>query len=136
MPRRNASRARRRNADRNRKNLLALAAAEPQHDHAAAISSWRSALPRLPRQRLATRPSTARYEPPTTRTPGARDTPGSIAARERFEAALRDAGRGLAPILMRVCITDESPISWAGLNGRAETDGVPVLRLALDVLVE
>jgi hypothetical protein len=74
---------------------------------------------------------TMRYEPPTTRTPGARDTPGSIAARERFEAALRDAGRGLAPILMHVCITDELPTTWPGPTG-----GLPLLRVALDVLVD
>jgi hypothetical protein len=70
---------------------------------------------------------TVRWEPPTTRTPGARDTPGSIAARERFEAALRDAGRGLTTNLVHVCVTDESPTSWASLMGKAETDGLPVL---------
>jgi hypothetical protein len=42
----------------------------------------------------------------------------------------------LAPILVHVCIIDESPTSWAGLDGKAETDGVPVLRVALDVLVQ
>jgi len=77
-----------------------------------------------------------RWEPPTTRTSGARDTPGSIAARERFEAALREVGRGLAPIVMHVCVTDEPPTSWAGLNGKAETGGGPVLRVAPEVLVE
>jgi hypothetical protein len=49
-----------------------------------------------------------RWEPPTMRTPG--------------EAALRDAGRGLAPILLHVCVTDELLTGWAGLNGKAETD--------------
>jgi hypothetical protein len=37
---------------------------------------------------------------------------------------------------MHVCVTDESQTSWARLNGKAETDGVPLLRVALDVLVE
>jgi hypothetical protein len=78
---------------------------------------------------------TMRWEPPTPRGSGSRDTPGSIAARERFDAALREAGRGLAPILMHVCVTDEPPTSWAGLNGKAETDGLPVLRVALDTLI-
>jgi hypothetical protein len=36
---------------------------------------------------------------------------------------------------MHVCVTDEPPTSWAGLNGKAETHGLPVLRVALDVLV-
>jgi hypothetical protein len=79
---------------------------------------------------------TMRYEPPTTRTTGARDTPGSIAARERFEAALRDAGRGPSAMLMHVCVTDEPPSTWPGLNGRAATEGPAVLRMALDGLVE
>jgi hypothetical protein len=79
--------------------------------------------------------STIKWEPPTPRGLP-RDTPRSIAARERFEAALWNAGRGLAPGLVHVGITGESPTSWAGLNGKAEADGVPVLRLALDALVE
>jgi hypothetical protein len=33
-------------------------------------------------------------------------------------------------------VTDESPTSWAGLNGKAATDGMPVLRVALDVLAD
>jgi hypothetical protein len=70
------------------------------------------------------------------RTSCARDAPGSIAPRERFEAALREAGRGLAPIRMHVCVTDESLTSCAGLNRKTETDDVPVLRVALDLFVE
>jgi hypothetical protein len=159
MPRRNASRARRRNAKRNRRDLKAITAAVETADEPPKRRNARfqrvlerlgnrstitlhqfQAGDRLYRDYVASSSQigrlTARYEPPTTRAPDARDTPGSIAARERFEAALHTAGRGLAPILVHVCTTDESPTSWAGLNGKAETDGLPALRVALDVLVE
>jgi hypothetical protein len=44
--------------------------------------------------------------------------------------------RPLSPILVHVCLTDGSPSEWAGLNGSAERDGAPVLRLALDALAD
>jgi len=159
MPRRNRHRAARRIAERTKKNALALAAvgetaAEPKPRRNARFKTVieilrnRSAIT-LPQAQAAERlykdyaasGSTigrlvASYEPPTPRGSGSRDTPGSIAARERFDLALRDAGRGLAPILMHVCVTDEPPTTWPGLNGRAATEGLPVLRVALDVLSE
>jgi hypothetical protein len=39
-------------------------------------------------------------------------------------------------MLMHLCVADEPPTTRPGLNGRAPTEGLPVLRVALDVLVE
>jgi hypothetical protein len=75
------------------------------------------------------------YAPPTPRSSGSRDTPAVIDARARFEAAMRDAGR-LAAILVHCAICDQPASSWPGLNGRAAFEGAPVLRVALDGLVE
>ena len=124
MPKRNRHPATRRIAERTPKNALALAAAaeiaaEPPKRRNARFQRVLERLrncrtitlhqfqagDRLYRDYLASGSQlgrlTMKWEPPTARAPGARDTPGSIAARERFEAALRDAARGLAPILMQ-----------------------------------
>jgi hypothetical protein len=76
--------------------------------------------------RYAPRMSGKRYGAP----PRLEDAEHQIAARERFEAALRAVDQGLAKLLIHVCITDQSPSS-----GRPRpTDGAPCLRLALDTL--
>lgn len=42
----------------------------------------------------------------------------------------------LSPIVVHVVLTDEPATAWAGLNGKAPADGVPLLRHALDALAE
>jgi hypothetical protein len=63
------------------------------------------------------------------------DTPASIVARERYDAAMKTVGRWLSGIIVHVCITDEPAMAWAPLNGKAATDALPLLRQGLDALV-
>jgi hypothetical protein len=159
MPKRNRHRAARRNLERTKRDQAAVAtgaalAADPKPRRNARHKPVLEVL----RQRGSITPSqfqagdrlyrdwrasgsqlgrlVAHYGPPSPRGSGQRDTQHALDARARFEAALREVGHGLAPILMHCCVTDESPATWAGLNGKALTDGPPVLRVALDVLAE
>ena len=62
------------------------------------------------------------------------DTPLSIVARERYDNAMKEVGPWLSGIVVHVCITDLPAMEGGPLNGKAATDGVPLLRLGLDAL--
>jgi hypothetical protein len=62
------------------------------------------------------------------------DAPSSIAARERYDAAMAAVGPFLNGILFHVCVVDLPVAEWGPLNGRAKSHGVPVLYSALDAL--
>jgi hypothetical protein len=64
----------------------------------------------------------------------AADAPDSIAARERFEAAMQAVGPFLNGILVHVAICDLPVAEWGPMNGRAKNHGPPVLLVALDAL--
>ena len=66
---------------------------------------------------------------------GPPDTPGTIAARERFEAAVNALG-ALASITIHVAICDLDPSVWGVPVGQRNDDALAVLRLALAVLGE
>ena len=78
---------------------------------------------------------TMRWDPVRARTTGEQGLTSSerqIAAKERFDAALRDAGKGLKDVLWRVVCAGESlpaaerALSWPARSGKL------VMRLALD----
>ncbi len=78
---------------------------------------------------------TMRWDPvriPTTGDPGLTRSEGQIAARARFDAAIRQAGKGLEDILWRVvCAGETLPTAEKALQWPARS-GKLVLRLALD----
>jgi hypothetical protein len=160
MAARNRARAKRRVAERTRRNALALATVaevvdepirrkvarhrtrlEELHARGAISSGQKRAGDRLSRDYYASNTMigrlTAAYAPRMKSRAKYQDvpeTPFSISARERYDNAMQAAGRWLAPILVHVCITDQPPSHWGPLNGKAATDGLPLLRLGLDAL--
>ncbi len=78
---------------------------------------------------------TMRWDPVRIRTtgdPGLSQGEGRIAARARFDAATRQAGKGLSDILWRVvCAGETLPIAEKALQWPARS-GKLVLKLALD----
>jgi hypothetical protein len=80
----------------------------------------------------------SRYEANMPRPPkryqASADTPSSIRARERFEAAMSAVGPWLSGIVIHVAVCDEPVTQWGPLNGRAQSHGLPVLLVALDAL--
>jgi hypothetical protein len=79
-----------------------------------------------------------RYEPgprpSKRRRQSSADTPGSIAARERFEAAMAALEAELAGIVVHVCLVDQPVSSWGPLNGHPVRVGILRLRDGLDAL--
>jgi hypothetical protein len=159
MAARNTARAKRRIAERTRKNALALAAvaeiaAEPpklvraptrtrlEELHARGVISieQRQAGERLAKDYAWSGEPLGhlveRYEPWTPKGTGVRfnDAPGQIDARRRFEAALQTVGKWLSPVLVHTCLCDLAPCHWATARGAPGTDGIAVLKLALDAL--
>lgn len=63
------------------------------------------------------------------------DAERQTAARFRFERALHCVGPQLRPVIVAVCLLDQSATEWAKLAGKPETDGIPLLRAGLDALV-
>jgi hypothetical protein len=80
----------------------------------------------------------SRYEANMLRAPkryqASADTPASLQARERFEAAMKAVGPWLSGIVIHTAICDEPVTQWGPLNGRAQSHGLPVLLVALDAL--
>ena len=66
--------------------------------------------------------------------PGA--LPRQVEAFERVSAALKYVGRQLSPILIAVCLRDESARDWAVQQDNNADSGLVVLRLALERLAE
>jgi hypothetical protein len=74
--------------------------------------------------------------PPKKQPPPTADSPGALAARERFETALR-AAEGYAPILVHVCLCDLVPAAWRpalGVNGHGHP--IEQLREGLTLLAK
>lgn len=78
---------------------------------------------------------TMRWDPvriKTTGDPGLSRTEGQVAARARFDAAIRQAGKGLDDILWRVvCAGETLPVAEKALQWPARS-GKLVLKLALE----
>jgi hypothetical protein len=161
MAKRNRHRAARRNEARARRNALAVAAAaelaadsdQPaKHRYARSIRmlDWLLAHRTISAMQFAAgdrlyrdfrvsgseKRITMLWEAPTFRSANPYDSTIAVRARERFEAALREAGQFDADCLMHCVICDLAPTQWARLNGFAKTRGVPTLRSALDALAD
>jgi hypothetical protein len=76
----------------------------------------------------------AKMPKPPKRYRGNADTPASIRARERFDAAMQVVGPWLSGIVVHTAICDLPVTEWGPLNGRAQSHGLPVLLVALDAL--
>lgn len=74
----------------------------------------------------------ASYEPmsPSTGDP----TPRQVKCYHSYRAAIQSVGQFLSPVLIAVCIHDESCGEWAKRYRRREDDGMAILRMALDAL--
>jgi hypothetical protein len=63
-------------------------------------------------------------------------TPWQLRCYERYVSALAAVGPQLTPVLIAVCLHDESAREWASGYRRSERDGIAILRLALDTLAQ
>jgi len=61
---------------------------------------------------------------------------GSIHAERKVNAAIKAVGKQLSPILIHTFMMELNPGDWAVSAGHVKQGGTPVLRLALDALVE
>jgi Domain of unknown function (DUF6456) len=61
-------------------------------------------------------------------------TPRQIKCYHDYVSAIQAVGQFLSPVLISVCIHDQSCAEWASTYHRKETDGIGILRLALDAL--
>jgi Domain of unknown function (DUF6456) len=61
-------------------------------------------------------------------------TPWQLRCYERYVSAIAAVGFYLAPVLIAVCLHDETAGEWASRYRRTERDGMAILRLALDAL--
>lgn len=63
-------------------------------------------------------------------------TPRQLKCYHAYVSAIQAVGQFLSPVLVGVCIHDQSCSEWASTYHRKETDGMGILRLALDALAD